>query len=117
MDITKNDKMSNIMSFDEETNTVYVEFPKGFFNLVVNGDFSLTLNGEINCTTKNDNICLDTIGGGIYLNSRWGKSIRNLPESVEYRKRFQNNNNNLYNELINRIESLEKEIRELRSEN
>lgn len=109
---------------DIENNTLYLDIPKKLNVVISGGDVSLLINGEINCITKNENICLDTINGQIHLNSRWGKDIRNLPESVEYREKIKEmkekqEEENLHNylnscPLLSRIQKLEYEIEDLR---
>lgn len=59
----------------------------GNFHLVVDGDYDTSINGEYNLITNNQNIHFDSINGDIHLNSRLAKQIKNLPESIELRKR------------------------------
>jgi hypothetical protein len=50
------------------------------------GDFAISASGEINLISQGSPICIDSIGSKIHLNSREGKLIRNLDESIEHRK-------------------------------
>lgn len=126
-DIEKRKPDSVIESkYDIETNTLYLNFPNKELNLVVNGDFNLVFDGEINCITNGENICFDTIGGQFHINSRWGKKIRDLPESIEYRENIkkqieENTRENEHNHvkdcpLFYEIIKLKKELEELKNE-
>lgn len=78
--------MLPITKYDKELNTLFINAPERGLKVVIDGDLSLTLNGEISLITHNENVCIDTIGGKIFLNSRQGKEIKDLPESKEYRE-------------------------------
>jgi len=108
MEIVKHKKGVIESKFDENTNTLYIDFLNKNINIVVNGNLSFCFDGELSCVINNNNICLDSINGASYLKSRWGKNIRNLPESIEYREEQSKNNFHL------RLKKLEEEIRILK---
>lgn len=77
-----------LTKYDKSTNTLFINTPEDGLKVVVNGDLSLKLNGEISCVTYDNNICFDTIKGRFFINSRQGKDIKHLPESIEYRQKI-----------------------------
>jgi len=54
--------------------------------ILTKGDLELELGGELGLTTEGENICLDSIGGKFFINSRMSKRIQDLPESIEFRE-------------------------------
>ena len=115
MELEKTNKSVIKSNFDIDSNTLYIDLLNNDLNIVINGSLSFSFNGELNCITNNDNICFDSINGGIYLNSRNGKNIKNLPESIEYRKNKNNISINNNSNLMKRIEKLEEEIRNIKN--
>jgi hypothetical protein len=101
MDIVEHKKNVIESKFDENTNTLYIDFLNKNINIVVNGNLSFCFDGELSCVTKNNNIWLDSINGGIYLNSRWNE------KNIEHENKDKN-------EFQLRLEILEKEIRILK---
>jgi len=63
----------------------------GFDNDVLlrtEGDFVVASKGEINFISDGEPICIDSLNSVIHLNSREGKYIKDLPESIKYRERL-----------------------------
>lgn len=94
-------------------------FVKGNTNMHVDGDFNLGIDGEFSVISNNNPIHLDSINSNIYLNSRQSKILKDLPESIEYRKKQKENMQikelNLHNDdLKERIKKVEKELEELK---
>jgi hypothetical protein len=82
--------------YDEESKELFLNSTEkitlrlgGNFHLVVDGDYDTSINGEYNLITNNQNIHFDSVNGEIHLNSRLAKQIKNLPESIELRKRIE----------------------------
>lgn len=63
---------------------------QGNTQFVVDGDLNIGATGELSMFTRNHNICLDSIDGQIHLNSRNSKLLKELPESVAYREKMEN---------------------------
>jgi len=90
------------------------------FNIVFDSNINIGINGELGiATTKNINF--DTIGSKFYINSRKSTLIKDLPESIEYRKKQEEEHKKHlemldmeHNTFIDRIEKLENEIKEIK---
>lgn len=75
-----------------------------------NGDFVISADGEIDLITNGSPICIDSINSKIHLNSREAKSIKDLPQSFEYKQKLIGEDLKLSN--ISKIKNLEeKELR------
>jgi len=59
--------------------------------LLVDGDLYIASKGELGLFTKDSNLCMDSIGGNIYLNSRMSKVHKDDTEAIEYRKKLKKN--------------------------
>jgi len=84
-----------LITFDEEHLAIEFEGAKqnlislkGNTQFLFDGDTHFISTGELGFITKNENIYLDSIDGKIYFNSRKSKLIKNLPESIEKRKLY-----------------------------
>ena len=56
------------------------------------GDFSIISEGELSLISLGQPVCIDSINSVIHLNSRESKPIKDLPESIEYKKKQIENN-------------------------
>ena len=65
---------------------VEVDAENKVLNLLLKGDVQIGIEGDFSIATKNGMISIDSIGSVIHLNSRLSKALRDLPESIEYRK-------------------------------
>lgn len=84
--------------------------------------------GELSLTTKDNNLCVDTINSKLYFNSRKSKLLKDSDEAKTYLTKLyfdhnkqilnninnQKNENNFMSEILNRINNLEKELKELK---
>jgi len=75
----------------QENVAVNIEFDNDVL-LKSRGDFVIASDGEINFITNGKPLCIDTLNSNIHLNSREGKYIKDLPESIEYRKEMKKEN-------------------------
>jgi hypothetical protein len=64
------------------------EVKQGKVQIRVRGDVSVHMD-TLEIFTSSGDMCIDTLNGTLQLNGRMGPSLRNLPESIEYRE---NNN-------------------------
>lgn len=71
------DSMNSKIEFDDKSNTL---------NLLIKADVQIGVEGDFSIATKNGMISVDSIGSVIHLNSRLSKALRDLPESIEYRR-------------------------------
>ena len=61
---------------------------QGDTTLMVDGNFYLGSTGEIGMMSKDKNIYLDSLGEGqVHFNSRISKSLKDLPESIDFRNK------------------------------
>jgi hypothetical protein len=136
-----NDELNIIISrqlYYDNTNNEYV------LNININKPIKIKLNndiliendkdlhfinkGELSLTTKDNNICIDTINSKLYFNSRKSKILKDTDEAKIYLTKLyfdqnkqilnninnQKNENNIINGMLNRINNLEKELKELK---
>ena len=85
-DITIDTSKKDLVKIDIHNN---MAISIGFDNDVLlraEGDFVVAAKGEINFISDGEPICIDSINSEIHLNSREGKWIKDLPESIEYRQ-------------------------------
>jgi hypothetical protein len=66
---------------------VSVEFNNDVM-LSTKGDFTIATEGELSLVSKDNPINIDTVDSKLYLNSRQGKLLKDLPESKEYLERM-----------------------------
>jgi hypothetical protein len=59
--------------------------PEGQLEIVVKASVDVTIEGEVNVVAPAD-INVDTHGAKLHLNGRMARQIRNLPESVRFRR-------------------------------
>ena len=97
----------------------HIENMGGNLNILFENDINIGINGELGIAST-DNINIDAIGSKIYLNSRRSKSLKNLPESIEFRKKQEKENEykqllmgEEHDSFIERIEKLEQKIKDL----
>ena len=79
------------------------------------GDFVISADGEIDLISNGKPICIDSINSKIFFNSREAKPIKNLPESIIYRKKFIEFNEIKIDKEIE-DDSLEERVRLLENE-
>ena len=84
--------------------------------LLVDGDFYIASKGELGLFTKGSNLCMDSIGGNIYLNSRMANIHKNDPEAIEYRENINKQTECKYGDLLSIIEELKGRITTLERE-
>lgn len=73
-----------VVKFDKNELTLGL---KGNTKMVVDGDFVIGSTGELSFLTNGQNIHLDSIDGQVHINGRNSKLLGGLPESIEYRKK------------------------------
>ncbi len=102
--------------------------------LDITGDLHLMVNGELSFATKDGILSIDTIGSQLHFNSRLSTVLKDLPDSIEYRKKLEEErevrekehqewkeavdlkhaqDEKEKTELLNRIANLEKAIKEI----
>ena len=91
-------------------------------------DLHILNRGELSLTTKDNNLCIDTINSKLYFNSRKSKILKDSDEAKSYltklyfdhNKQISNNINNQKNEtdiiheMLIRIIELENKLKELK---
>lgn len=55
----------------------------------ITGNISVIINGELEIITKDNKICFDSLNSELHLNSRVGRILSKLPESIEYQEHQQ----------------------------
>jgi hypothetical protein len=93
-------KKANLnLVYNEESKELYLNSTEkvtlrlgGNFHLVVDGDLDTSVNGEFNLVTNNNRVLIDSHNSTIHFNSRLAKQIRDLPECIEWRKKYSKNN-------------------------
>jgi len=103
------DKENLEIAFDGSgNNTIAV---KGDTKFLFDGDVHFITNGELGFITKDHDIHMDSMGANIHLNSRLSKPIKDLPESIKERQKFQSKELPMYKEPVeNEMEKLKKRI-------
>jgi len=76
------------------------------------GDFVISAQGEIDLISLGKPICIDSINSQIHLNSREAKSIKDLPQSLEYKQKLIGEDLKLFN--ISEIKNLKEKNLEKR---
>ena len=84
---------------------------KGDTKFLFDGDTHFITNGELGFITKDNDIHMDSINANIHLNSRLSKPIKDLPESIKERQKFEDNTFPMLNDMPeNETGNLEKRI-------
>jgi len=80
------------------------------------GDFTIAANGELGLISLGRPLCLDSVDSEIHMNYRQSKHLINLPESIAYRKKLDEENQKCIENNVDIIEhnSLKKELDELK---
>jgi len=85
-DITIDNSRKDLISIEIRNSlSLSIEFDNDVL-LKSGGDFVIASKGEINFISDGEPICFDSLNSVIHLNSREGKYIKDLPESIEYRQ-------------------------------
>jgi hypothetical protein len=103
------DKENLEIVFEGNTNkTIAI---KGDTKFLFDGDTHFITNGELGFITKDNDIHMDSINANIHLNSRLSKPIKDLPESIKERQKFEDNTFPMLNDMPeNETGNLEKRI-------
>lgn len=78
-------------------------------------DLSLVIEGELSVLTKSGLIAIDSINSKVWINSRMAETIRDDPESIEYRKSIESSEENDHQPGHSCLENLEVHIANLES--
>jgi len=79
--------------------------------LLVDGDLYIASKGELGLFTKDSNLCMDSIGGNIYLNSRMSKIHKDDTEAIEYRKKLEEKEKCKCGSLLDEIDKLRERLK------
>ncbi len=66
---------------------LHIEFDNNVM-LETKGDFTIASQGELSLISLGEPLCLDSVDSVIHMNYRQSKIIKDLPESIEYRKKL-----------------------------
>lgn len=90
LNLIQNKKGNKLSLFHNDKELILIEKNKNGLNINLNTDIMFSIDGEINGITTAD-INIDTLydynGGKLNLNGRWARQIRDLPKSIEWRKK------------------------------
>jgi hypothetical protein len=102
---------------------LHIENVNGNLNIMFDSDIQIGINGELGIASI-ENIHIDTINSKLYFNSRRSKALKDLPESIEYRKQCEEHDKKQqlliaheHESFMKRIEDLEDQMKELKKEN
>ncbi|OYT15985.1 MAG: hypothetical protein B7C24_10080 [Bacteroidetes bacterium 4572_77] len=83
----------------------------GNTTFLFDGDTHFIAKGELGFITEDHDIHLDSLNSNIHLNSRLSKPIKNLPESIKERQKFEDNRLPMVENILgNEIEELKRRI-------
>ena len=115
-------KLPSIKKYEIEWEGIkfFIENVDGNLNILFDGNINIGVSGELGLVSS-DNMSIDTIGSKLYLNSRKANQIKDLPESIEYKKqqteilkKKQLMIAHEHENFMERIEKMEQEIKELK---
>jgi len=81
--------------------------------LIVDGDLYIASTGEMGLFTKDSNLCMDSIGGNIFLNSRMAKVHKDDPEAIKYKEQMTQEPQHKECSCEDTIKKLEERIKKL----
>lgn len=79
------------------------------------GDFAIAAEGELSLISLGQPVCIDSVDSVIHMNYRESKLLKHLPESIEYRKKLEEENKKCI-EFATMAEMMTKTLKERVSE-